>query len=274
MVDLGRWAAMAISATMLLSGCGQPQTRQPYEASWVSDRYLLWIRATDVSEETIGFKMEGVRFAVPVNYLSKILESDPDGQAELNSGFAMRLTLPHLQPRDRENRSAFATTLGSMDIFVQRVCGRQSFTGCVPTRGMEIARLVYGGELAPPLHLLPTLAVPNGLRLAGHGRFRGSDGPYDSDIYETIASDELGTFIVCQRPGAVPVPHCTQFAYWRSRILVKLFYRIEHLPRWQELQRETLALLEDFSREGHVPDHMFPPSNQPPPGAVVRRVYF
>ena len=126
---------------------------------------------------------------------------------------------------------------------------------------MEIDKAIYAPNLSSPTTELESQVVP-GLELIGHSSVAAGKAPI-LDVYVPLQPEAVPGFIICHRPGAVPVPSCTDWYYWRSGIYVTLHYRTEHLAAWRDTEDKVTALLEGLTLNSPAyqpskPDYFFP----------------
>lgn len=257
---MSRWAA----ALVLLATCVGPSPAADYREVEIDGRTAMFLSSRDVSATIVGVKVEGVKFDLPVNRLSTTLEADPIVTDELRDGFTFVGLLPNLAPRTRENLALFLSPKGIGSLVtasVWRACPTNATPDCTPEGKLRSWMEIETPELYEPTRDLPTAPVA-GLSLVGHSRGIAERAP-TKDLFVLTAAPDDPEFIVCNRPGAVPRPHCYHRFIWRSGLYLTVGYVKPHLAEWQSIKAAVIGVIETelLATASDTPTTMTFPSN-------------
>ena len=239
-VSTSRWAAILT----LLAACAGGVDAADYQEVEIDGRKAMFLSSRDVSTTIVSVKVEGVEFHLPVNRLSTTLEADPIVRDELRGGFTFVGLLPGIEPRTKDNLAFFLSprAIGRLvTVTVGRSCPTNATPDCTPESSLRSRMKIETPELYPTGPDLRTASV-EGLSLVGHSRDRAERAP-TKDLFVLASDPDNAEFIVCNRPGAVPIPHCTHRLVWRSGLRLVVFYARPNLADWQSIRTAAIRVI-------------------------------
>ncbi|PXA98469.1 hypothetical protein DMC47_08550 [Nostoc sp. 3335mG] len=188
----------------------------------------------------------GMRLIVPANSIHMGLSNDPQTPGEVRD-LRLKGVLPDFAPRSASNVAEFTHPAANVALAHARPTCRPDGACLGPAELAENSLRAFGKEPLTPTGAGGGDAVPPGL--THEGDFPSTVGGRSSAVFR---SEAKGDWIICDKDGSVPVPHCQHILEWKS-LTIDMRYQAKWLERWAEARAGLISQLDDFARPGPLP---------------------
>lgn len=259
MIQGGRrtWSLIsALGATfcLFLAGCARTESaKSEFNETNINGRPTLVVSVTDDTEAIFSFKVAGIPFVVANDRLHTILEGDLIARDELWTGFGFYSVLPDVSPLSEHDVYLFgrpSTESNYIHISVRRFCPTFRRAGDCDAKAnlAKLLAMTSSAPLSDDWSVEPVAGLTPFLHRLGPSGDPSKPAPSE-DLYDVgdTNNPDRDSYISCDRPELVPVPHCQHEFIWKDAVRVTLTYKRINIHGWRDIYQNVLKTLEELT---------------------------
>jgi hypothetical protein len=225
--------------------------------------YVLPIDIRDTSAELVQFTLHDLKFRIPKNHLSTILEQLRTQPDKIKDGFTMVGAGVGFAPKTEGNLGRFLAIPSESDLIklsVRMFCREPDNTpNCSAPEGMLRHYEVFGKSRSFPDRFredeVPSEnKIPSIPDMDYIGYSVDSNGEPTSFLYADVANETIRSFAECSKSRVVDYYFCKFWFPWRDEYFHEFSIGEKYLSQYQEAYENALKKMESYIVTPHSPE--------------------